>query len=284
MINQFPRVSRVSLLSSVFPPGSLRSRLPDHYKQRHLDKLNNLPDVLHQVPYEAKYRLDAETGFRLSIQDPPVRTLRPPMFDRVLFGGERVIDGYHKPSPKNKDRHGPFSIIDEHMHKKIPRFWFPEYKVEMFFSEILNEYLMIPVTDSTLDQIDKCAGFDFYILKTKERNLDSRLGECLKKRMNAKLIYNEPGPADDPGRRVEIMEKYKDLIIPEDRAEWLGLTLQEACAKQMAIEAQAQERIVVPLKYLLAKQIFDEVKAVTFDPSIEDDDDNFIGRMFKSKK
>jgi hypothetical protein len=33
-----------------------------------------------------------------------------------------------------------------------------------------------------------------------------------------------------------------------DRAEWLGLTLQEACAKQMAIEAQAQERIVVPLK------------------------------------
>jgi len=283
MINQFPKVNRVKLLPEVFPPGSLRSRLPEHFKKNYLAKLEKKPDLLHQVPYEAKYRIDGETGFRLPIQDPPVRTLRPPIFDRTLFGGERIIDGYTKDKPNKTN--GPFTVIDDPQNKKAVKFWWPVYKVHAFFSEILDRYLMVPVTDVTLDAVDAAAGFDNYILQTDVVNLDSRLGEYLKKEMMTRLYRGEAGPSEaDRDARRELYDRYKDYLIPEEELEWLGLTLGEACAKQMQIEAKKVESRTIPLKYLFAKKVYDELKYEELSGRDDDaeDDAGFMNR-FKRK-
>jgi len=280
MINQFPRVSRIKLLPEIFPPGSLRSRLPEHFKKNYLAKLQQKPDLLHQDPYEAKYRIDGETGFRLPIQDPPVRTMRPPTFDRVLFGGERIIHGYTKPRPNLAN--GPFTVVDEPQEKKRPEFWFPVYKIHTFFSEILDRYIQVPVTDTTLDAVDAAAGFDLYILKTDVLNLDSRLGECYKKEMMTRLRNGEAGPVDaDVKTKAEIYEKYKDHLLPEEEVEWLGLTLSEACAKQLKIEDKMAENRTIPLKYVFAKKVFDELRYEVVDE--EATDDGFMGR-FKPRR
>jgi len=278
MINAFPRISRVKLLPELFPPGSLRSRLPDHFKKNYLAKMEQKPDLLHQVPYEAKYRIEGETGFRIPIQDPRVRTIRPPIYDRVLFGGERVIYGWDKREP-NKI-HGPFTKVDEAPDKKRPKFWFPVYKTHMFFSEILDRYIQVPVTDTTLDAVDAAAGFDLYILKTDVVNLDSRLGECLKKEMMTKLMQGRAGPpdADDAAKR-EMYDKYKEHLLPPEEIEWLGLTLSEACSKQMKIEEKIVENRLIPLKYVFAKKVYDELKYEV----VEEEDHGLIGK-FKPRK
>jgi len=279
MINQFPRVTRVKLLPEVFPPGSLRSRLPEHFKEKYLAKLQQRPDVSHQEPYEAKYRIDAETGFRIPIQDPPVRTVRPPTLDRCLFGGERVINGYQKNFPN--DTNGPYTIVDATKERKTAHFWFPVYKLHIFFSEILDRYLMVPVTETTLAAVDAAAGFDLYILKTDLVNLDSRLGEFLKKEMMVRLRNGEAGPADaDEGTKREIYDRYKDHLLPEEEVEWLGLTLAEACAKQLKIESKMAENRTIPLKYVFAKKVFDELR---YEAVEEDTDDGFMGR-FKPRR
>jgi len=279
-INAFPRVSRIKLLPEVFPPGSLRSRLPEHFKKNYLAKLEKKPDLQHQVPYEAKYRIDAETGFRVPIQDPPVRTIRPPIYDRVLFGGERIIHGYEKERP-NKI-FGPFTKVDESNHKKKPHFWFPVYKTHMFFSEILDRYIQVPITETTLDAVDAAAGFDLYILKTDVVNLDSRLGEWLKKEMMTRLMKGEAGPseADDKIKR-EIYEKYREHLLPPDEVEWLALTLSEACAKQMKIEEKIADNRLIPLKYAFAKRVYDDLKNYYKDD--EEEDIGLIGK-FKPRK
>jgi len=278
-INSFPRVSRVKLLPEIFPPGSLRSRLPQHFKNNYLAKLEKRPDVLHQVPYEAKYRLDAETGFRIPIQDPPIRTIRPPSLDRGLFGGERVINGYIKDRPKTSL--GPFTKIDDANDKKRPDFWFPNYQLKMFFSEILDRYLMVVVTETTLAQIDEASGFDAYILKTSIVDLDSRLGECLKKEMNERLLSMTAGPSENIDKQKEIYAKYAPMMLAKDEVEWLGLTLSEACAKQMAIESKMVEQRTIPLKLLLAKKVFDETKVRMLEE--EEDEPSGILDRFRKK-
>lgn len=283
MINMFPKVSRVKLLPEVFPPGSLRSRLPEHFKKNYLDKLEKKPDLLHQEPYEAKYRIDGETGFRLPIQDPPVRTVRPPIYDRTLFAGERIIDGYTKDRPNLTN--GPFTVIDDPQNKKAVNFWWPVYKVHCFFSEILDRYLMVPVTDATLDAVDAAAGFDNYILKTDVVNLDSRLGEWLKKEMMTKLYRGEAGPAKaDRDARRELYDRYKHYLLPEEEVEWLALTIGEACAKQMQIEAKKVESRTIPLKYVFAKKVYDEMKYEYEELSGHDDDEEDAGFLNRFKR
>jgi len=206
--------------------------------------------------------------------------MRPPTFDRVLFGGERIIHGYIKPYPNLVN--GPFTVVDEPREKKRPEFWFPVYKIHTFFSEILDRYIQVPVTDTTLDAVDAAAGFDLYILKTDVLNLDSRLGECYKKEMMTRLRSGEAGPADaDAKTKTEIYEKYKDYLLPEEEVEWLGLTLSEACAKQLKIEDKMAENRTIPLKYVFAKKVFDELRYEEVDE--EATDDGFMGR-FKPRR
>ena len=127
-----------------------------------------------------------------------------------------------------------------------------------------------------MDAVDAAAGFDLYILTTDVVNLDSRLGEYLKKEMMTKLMKSEVGPTEaDSKAKKEIYEKYKDHLLPPEEVEWLGLTLSEACAKQMKMEEKIVDNRLVPLKYVFAKKVYDELKY-----EVVDEEEN-VGRFGK---
>lgn len=47
---------------------------------------------------------------------------------------------------------------------RLPNFWVPHLKHAVLYSEILNEYMKVTVTERTLKLIDENCGFDHYIL------------------------------------------------------------------------------------------------------------------------
>lgn len=50
------------------------------------------------------------------------------------------------------------------MFFRLPNYWVPNLKETIVYSEILNEYLNVTVTERTLRLIDEKCGFDNYIL------------------------------------------------------------------------------------------------------------------------
>lgn len=66
----------------------------------------------------------------------------------------------------------------------------------------------------------------------------------LKRGMLLRLARQDPQlHPEDPERRAAIYDKYKEFAIPEEEAEWVGLTLEEAIEKQRLLE----EKDPVPL-------------------------------------
>ncbi|RXN39356.1 39S ribosomal mitochondrial-like protein [Labeo rohita] len=61
---------------------------------------------------------------------------------------------------------------------------------------------------------------------------------------------------DDPSRREKIYNRYKQQFeIPEEEAEWVGLSLEEAVEKQRLLEKKDPE----PLHNTLVKKLVDEL-------------------------
>ena len=58
---------------------------------------------------------------------------------------------------------------------------------------------------------------------------------------------------DNEEKRNYIATKYEEFRIPEEEAEWVGLTLNEAAAKQQNIEESIKPE---PLKYKWGRKIF----------------------------
>lgn len=74
----------------------------------------------------------------------------------------------------------------------------------------------------------------------------------LKRGMLLRLARRDPQlHPDDPARRDAIYDKYKDFTIPEEEAEWVGLTLVEALEKQRLLE----EKAPVPLFKVYAEEL-----------------------------
>eukprot|EP01130_Rhizamoeba_saxonica_P012477 TRINITY_DN5264_c0_g1_i1.p1 TRINITY_DN5264_c0_g1~~TRINITY_DN5264_c0_g1_i1.p1 ORF type:complete len:205 (-),score=48.50 TRINITY_DN5264_c0_g1_i1:44-625(-) len=82
-----------------------------------------------------------------------------------LYGGKKMLAG-------NKIS---FSL------KKSLRIWKPNVQWKTFHSELLKTHFQVRVTTSVIRTIDKMGGIDNYILFTKEKKLDSKLGEDLRK-------------------------------------------------------------------------------------------------------
>jgi len=59
----------------------------------------------------------------------------------------------------------------------------------------------------------------------------------LKRGMLLRLARQDPQlHPDNPKKRAAIYDKYKEFVIPEAEAEWVGLTLDEAVEKQRLLE------------------------------------------------
>ncbi|KAJ8280183.1 hypothetical protein GJAV_G00051530 [Gymnothorax javanicus] len=209
------------------------ARLPQHYL-RSLQETQP-PTPVHWRPLGVKYKLNPETNVRQRVQDIPIPMYYPPESQKGLWGGEGWVSGYVY---ANNNKLSP----------RVKKCWKPQLFTRELYSEILDHKFSITVTARTLDLIDAAYGFDFYILQAKltgpqetaltaKQDLNSKLGMDLKRAMLLRLARWETELyLDDPARRETIYNKYKKFVIPEEEAEWVGLSLEEAVEKQRLLE------------------------------------------------
>lgn len=202
------------------------ARLPKHY----LKSLEvKEPTPVHFRPLGVEYKLNPKTGQRERVQDVPIPIYFPPQSQDGLWGGEGWISGFRY---ANNDK----------MSNRLKKVWKPQLFKRELYSEILDHKFTITVTPRTLNLIDAAFGFDFYILKTPKEDLNSKLGMDLKRAMLLRLARKdgELYPHDSV-KREKVYNKYKHFEIPEEEAEWVGLSLEEAVEKQRQLEYKEPE-------------------------------------------
>nr|XP_056722217.1 39S ribosomal protein L28, mitochondrial [Euleptes europaea] len=196
------------------------SRLPEHYLRALRRDRDAPPPAVHWRPRPPPPRLDPATGRRRRGQDVPVPAHLPPRSQQGLWGGEGWVVGFR------------YARGDK-LSARVKKIWKPQLFSRQLYSEILDRRLTVTVTMRTLDLIDAAFGFDRYILKTPKEELCSKLGMDLKRTMLLRLVRRDPAlHPDDPAKREAVYEKYKEFVIPEEEAEWVGLSLEEAIEKQ----------------------------------------------------
>uniref|UniRef100_A0A1A8C6U3 Large ribosomal subunit protein bL28m n=1 Tax=Nothobranchius kadleci TaxID=1051664 RepID=A0A1A8C6U3_NOTKA len=202
------------------------TRLPKHYLKSLETKE---PTPVHWKPLGVKYRANPKTGLKERVQDIPIPLHYPPESQDGLWGGEGWISGYRY--AKN-----------DKMSTRLIKIWKPQLFKRELYSEILDHNFTITVTARTLNLIDAAFGFDFYILTTPKEDLNSKLGMDLKRAMLLRLARrNSDLYPNDPVKRDKVYSKYKQFEIPEEEAEWVGLTLDEAVEKQRQLEHKEPE-------------------------------------------
>ncbi|XP_031716987.1 large ribosomal subunit protein bL28m [Anarrhichthys ocellatus] len=202
------------------------ARLPTHYLKSLEQKE---PQPVHWKPLGVQYQANPTTGQKERVQDVPVPIYYPPHSQDGLWGGEGWISGFRY---ANNDK----------MSTRLKKTWKPQLFKRELYSEILDHKFTITVTARTLNLIDAAFGFDFYILNTSKEDLNSKLGEDLKRAMLLRLARrNTELYPSDPVKGEKVYIKYKQFEIPEEEAEWLGLSLEEAVEKQRQLEHKEPE-------------------------------------------
>lgn len=208
-------------------------RMPEHY-QRYLYELQHKhPKPVHFIPEPGKFKKDPVTGEIKRVENRPIPLIFPYECNKGLWGGEAVIKGYQKRHP---------------LRQRVPHWWVPVLKRAVIYSEILDKHLSVVVTERTLDLIDEAYGLDYYILKTHPVDLRSQLGMDMKRNMLLTLVRREMYP-DDPEKQERIYKKYKEFIIPEEEAEWCGLSILDAVKKQQSVEEEQNKPVALKIKY-----------------------------------
>ncbi|XP_073343795.1 large ribosomal subunit protein bL28m [Pagrus major] len=202
------------------------ARLPKHYLKSLEQKE---PTPVHWRPLGVEYQRNPKTGHKERVQDVPIPIFYPPQSQDGLWGGEGWISGFRY---ANNDK----------LSTRLRKTWKPQVFKRELYSEILDHKFTIEVTARTLDLIDAAHGFDFYILKTSKVDLNSKLGMDLKRAMLLRLAHkNTELYPNDPVKREKVYDKYRQFEIPDEEAEWLGLSLEEAVEKQRQLEHKEPE-------------------------------------------
>lgn len=204
------------------------ARLPKNYLKS-LEKRE--PTPVHYRPLGVEYRISPKTGQKERVQDVPIPIYYPPQSQDGLWGGEGWISGFRY---ANNDK----------LSNRLRKTWKPQLFKRELYSEILDHNFKITVTARTLDLIDAAFGFDFYILKTPTEDLNSKVGMDLKRAMLLRLARKDKELYPlDPNMREKVYSKYKQFEIPEEEAEWVGLSLEEAVEKQRQLEHKEPEPV-----------------------------------------
>ncbi|KRX97784.1 Asparagine--tRNA ligase, cytoplasmic [Trichinella pseudospiralis] len=222
-------------------PDSVVHRLPVFYKQRYWENLLRDREPVHWRPFTERYRWNEKLKIREELENFPLAVIYPPEADLGLWGGEGIVKGYKLSNkPPRPKRFLP--------RFWLPRFWFPTLMKKVLYSEILDKYMLVTVTSRTLQLIDENQGLDYYLLRTNEVDLCSKLGCKLKRILLLALARREFG---QPEKADELLEKYAEFIIPESEAEWIGLDLNEACRKLQIMEQKVKP---IPLIEIYRKE------------------------------
>ncbi|XP_068441926.1 large ribosomal subunit protein bL28m [Clinocottus analis] len=216
------------------------ARLPKHYlKSLELRE----PTPVHWKPLGVQYQAHPITGQKQRVQDVPIPIFYPPNSQDGLWGGEGFISGFRY---ANNDK----------MSTRLRKTWKPQLFKRELYSEILDHKFTITVTARTLNLIDAAFGFDFYILNTSKEDLNSKLAMDLKRAMLLRLARrNTELYPSDPVKREKVYNKYKQFEIPEEEADWFGLSLEEAVEKQRQLEHKEPE----PLFKAFVEELVEEL-------------------------
>jgi len=223
----------------------LKSRLPFHYKKSYVETWMREPVPVHYRPTTKKFIAD-KFGMPWRVQDTPIPITFPREADLGLWGGEGIIAGFKKRE-------------NNIMKPRAASLWKPQLMSRVLYSDILDRWMELTVTARTLDLIDAAYGFDMYILKTHEVDLKSKLGMTLKREMLLTLFRRSMYPGD-LAKKDAIFEKYKEFVIAEEEAEWIGLSLYEAEQKQHEVEEARRELDTLPKKFAYIEALGEKLK------------------------
>ena len=258
--------TKIKLQQGIWPwENGFRSRLPEHYKQRYMELFSTTPRPIHYVPEpERRYTIN-DQGFRIPYHDTPIPLVFPPEADKGLWGGEGIIEGI-------KQRKGDIS------KEWSSRIWKPTVVKRILYSEILDRWMAINVTSTTMERIEEVYGFDFYILKTHEVDLRSKLGMKLRRDMLQTLADKSMHP-DNPEKRDHVYEKYKEFIVPVEEIPWMGLDILEAELKQQMLE-EAEYHNATPKKYQFYKELIHKLE----NKEVDEPKENVLQKLNPFKK
>lgn len=244
----------------------IRGRLPRHYMAFYQQWEKGPEEPIHERPTKARFEKN-EFGQVVHVQNPKVPVLYPEEFHTGLWGGEGVVKGGLEPPPtKHQPNYAPAKET----------YWWPKLHLGVVYSEILDKYMEIIMTNRAQRLIDEAYGLDNYLLETKVNEIYSHLGMKLKRELLLTLANpdQELYPAD-AAKRSDLLDKYKDYVMPLEEADWHGLPFNQAVQKQFVLDRMEDEENVGPLKLKYRQELVDMLKAGYLDdvdPNILYDD------------
>ncbi|XP_034945394.1 39S ribosomal protein L28, mitochondrial [Chelonus insularis] len=222
------------------------AKLPEAYKKFWTEWKIKEPTAVHYIKEEGRWKRNEVTGQPERIVNIALPLLYPKELDEGIWGGEAIVEGYIRKSEK-------LPIV--------PKFFVPRLLKSVVYSEVLNTYMRTIITRRTIDLIHEHYGFDHYLLKTPACDLRSQLALGLKRKILIALADKTLYP-DDPVKREEVYEKYKEYLkaYTREEIEWYGLSWVEACEKY--IKEKENAKVVEPLKKKYRIDLINELKKI----------------------
>ncbi|KAH0947105.1 hypothetical protein HN011_003574 [Eciton burchellii] len=216
--------------------------LPKEYKKFWTEWKYQQPTAVHYIEKKGSYERNEKTGEVRPIQNVPLPVIYPKKMHEGIWGGEGIVQGFLK---KGKYK------------RRVPHFWIPILKNSVVYSEVLDTYMRITITDRTMTLIHENYGFDHYLLKTPAYDLKSLLALKLKRKILIALADKTLYP-EDPKKRAEVYDKYKQYLeaYTREEIEWYGLTFYEASKKYIRM----QDTTPKPLKIQYRSELIAKLK------------------------
>lgn len=224
--------------------------LPQAYKKFFKEWKLTEPTAVHYVPESGRWKRNEVTGEVLPIQNVPLPVFYPKESNDHLWGGEGVVQGFQ---------------LRDKRKRRVPHFWVPILKRSVVYSEVLDKYISVVVTDRAVSLIHANYGFDHYLLKSLACDLQSMLALSFKRKILQELQNGCPAYADRPEKQRKVLDEYKGYLsayTPEE-IEWYGYSLTEACnILKHKMEAEEKAKIV-PMKHVFRAELIEKLKAAS---------------------
>jgi large subunit ribosomal protein L28 len=148
------------------------------------------------------------------VQNYPIQVIYPKESNEHMWGGEGVVQGFQ---------------VRDWRRRRVPHFWMPHLKRSVVYSEVLDKYISVIVTERTISLINSNYGFDHYLLKVKVQkksycvknkffeqtpacDLKSLLPLSLKRKILQELEKGCPSYHNKPEKQKEVYSKYKQYL------------------------------------------------------------------------
>lgn len=274
---EIPVAGRNLYLHDEFNYG-IDARLPAHYKAYYRQWARG-PQKFRALAFQYKDGVFEKDEFGLvrRIQNHSGIILYPDEFHEGLWGGEGVIKGVQAPKVSKRWPNEGHTV---------PRYWFPSTRQTVVYSEVLDKAMAITATPYGEYLVDQHGGLDLYLLKEPVNEVYSRFLLRLKREILLALVRRDLAPHSER-KKARLLTKYEPYLLPEEEADWHGLSLKDARQKQGELDRLAAQRAQVPKKVELRRELVELLRSgdmdeVDADLILEPETDSTLGTAIKS--